>query len=301
MEKLSRIGPPDVMILDIEMPHMNGIQYLEKIMHESPLPVIICSSVAHKGSENAIRALSLGAIEVVEKPKLGVRDFLDETAAMFIDLIKAASLSQHKDPITPAVTTSIPKSSTNIDVIALGLSTGGVTCLETIIRSLKPPMPPIVVVQHMPKGFTKSFANRLDSLSPLTVHEAEEKMPLTPSNVYIAPGDLHLTVQKDSTGVLKTHLLDGPPISGHKPAVDVLFRSLVKIVPEKTAAFLLTGMGRDGAEGMLELSQHGAYTAAQDEATSVVYGMPKAAKENGGAKEILALPDVIIKMQSMSR
>lgn len=300
MEKLEKSGDPDVMILDIEMPRMNGLEYLEKIMKKNPLPVIICSGVAEQGSENALKALSMGAIEVVSKPKIGVKDFLEETAAQLIESIEAAYLSKNKLGRTRNLSMQKPLAQgapRSIDLIAIGLSTGGVGCLEQMIRFLMPSLPPILVVQHMPAGFTKAFADRMDRYSTLQVYEAEDGMVVENNTVYVAPGDRHMTFDRNNGGK-KIKLQDGPRVSGHRPSVDVLFRSLVGI-PEKMkiAAFLMTGMGRDGASGLLELRQNGAYTAAQDEATSVVYGMPKAAAENGGAQEILSLESVIQKIQ----
>lgn len=307
MEKLEKLGVPDVMILDIEMPRMNGLTYLQRIMEADPIPVIICSGVAEEGSENALRALSLGAVEIMVKPKLGIKNFLEEGAPSIIESIKAADLSRSKltspCPLAPCRSstgiTRGPLSSKNITHIAIGLSTGGVSCLETILQQLTPPLPPILVVQHMPKGFTLPFAKRLNDLSPLNVYEAEDGTTLSPSSVYIAPGHLHLSLREEPSA--KTiRLQDGPEISGHKPSVDVLFRSLAKAAPASTAAFIMTGMGRDGADGLLELRKRGAYTCAQDESSSVVYGMPKAAVEIGAAGEVLPLSSIIERLCSLT-
>lgn len=285
MEKLKKTGKPDVMILDIEMPHMNGIEYLEKFMKEDPIPTVICSSVAREGSHNAIRALELGALEVIAKPKIGVRDFISDSTQVFLEAIQAAVRSKvvsrksdshfSKVPEKPA---EIPQS---VSMIAIGSSTGGVGCLETILSGLEAPMPPILIVQHMPEEFTRKLAERLDTKSALRVCEAADGMSLEEATVYIAPGNLHMQVEAVHNRKRLT-IKEGPKISGHKPSVDVLFRSLLDIAPAQSVAVLLTGMGRDGASGMSELKAKGAYTIAQDEESSTVYGMPKAAVECGG-------------------
>ena len=301
MEKFQRQGWPDVIILDIEMPRMDGLTFLKKIMATRPTPVIICSSVAQKGSRSAIEAMSLGAVDVIGKPEFQVKNFFEEVHERFVDAIRAASSAKIKASSKPANTflstledkktadAMLPKvnrtlSGVVIDkFVAIGSSTGGVQTLESIITKLTPNCPPILITQHMPAGFTASFAERLDRISPVRVKEAANGDHLERGCVYIAPGELHMMVKRLNTGLI-IEIKDGPRVSRHKPSVDVLFRSCANEAPRNCTAFILTGMGDDGARGMKELFDKGATTYAQEEKSCVVYGMPKEAVLLGGVK-----------------
>lgn len=299
MEKFHKLGWPDVIILDIEMPRMDGLTFLKKIMATRPTPVIICSSVAQKGSKNAIEAMSLGAVEVLGKPEYQVKNFFEDVHTQFVYAIRAAAKSKLKnipmskssflsnveekltaDSILPSINRN--SSYTNAGrYIAIGSSTGGVQTLEVILSRLPTNIPPIVIAQHMPAGFTNSFAKRLNSICQVSVKEAENGDKLQRGIVYIAPGDLHTMLKKIGTSYM-LEVKDGPKISRHKPSVDVLFRSCSNEGAKNCTAFILTGMGDDGAKGMKELHDKGGATYAQDEKSCIVYGMPKEAVLLGG-------------------
>jgi two-component system chemotaxis response regulator CheB len=310
MEKFQRQGWPDVIILDIEMPRMDGLTFLKKIMATRPTPVIICSSVAQKGSRSAIEAMSIGAIEVIGKPEFQVKNFFEEVHERFVHAIRAASKSKIKassaafntylasvedkktaDAMLPKVNRA-PNSLGVEKFVAIGSSTGGVQALESIITKLSPNVPPILITQHMPAGFTASFADRLDRISPVHVKEAANGDCLERGCVYIAPGDMHMMVKRGNGG-LTIEIKDGPRVSRHKPSVDVLFRSCANEAARNCTAFILTGMGDDGARGMKELFDKGAETYAQDEKSCVVYGMPKEAVALGAVRKSLTPPQII--------
>jgi two-component system, chemotaxis family, protein-glutamate methylesterase/glutaminase len=297
--KFNRIGWPDVIILDIEMPRMDGITFLRKIMREHPTPVIICSSVAQNGSRNAMEALSLGAVEVIAKPEVGLKSFLEESHYTLIHAIKAAFAAKvgMKKRNTVAVPTRTRVSETakldadsilalkpNVShtrthsVIAIGSSTGGVQTLERILPHLSEKSPPILVTQHMPVGFTRSLADRLNRICAISVKEAENGDKLLIGRALIAPGDKHMTLKRSGNSYV-VEIKDGPKVSRHKPSVDVLFRSCANEAGANALGFLLTGMGDDGAKGLREMRERGARTYSQDEASCIVYGMPKAAVE----------------------
>ncbi len=312
--KFKRIGWPDVIILDIEMPRMDGITFLRKIMRENPTPVIICSSVAQNGSRNAMEALSLGAVEVIAKPEVGLKSFLEESHYTLIHAIKAAYASKSgmkKRSLAPAVTKHTRVSDTanlNADsiltlkpnvshtrthtVIAIGSSTGGVQTLERILPNLPEKTPPILITQHMPVGFTKSLADRLNRICHISVKEAENGDKLLTGRALIAPGDKHMTLKRSGNSYI-VEIKDGPKVSRHKPSVDVLFRSCANEAGDNAVGFLLTGMGDDGAKGLKEMRERGAKTYSQDEESCIVYGMPKAAVEIGASMAVLT-PDQII-------
>lgn len=316
MEKFQRQGWPDVIILDIEMPRMDGLTFLKKIMATRPTPVIICSSVAQKGSRSAIEAMSIGAVEVIGKPEFQVKNFFEEVHERFVDAIRAACgarLKASSKPSTTYLTTleekktadaMLPKvnrsaSAIAIDkFIAIGSSTGGVQTLEAIITNLTPNIPPILITQHMPAGFTASFAERLNRISPVQVKEAANGDHLERGCVYIAPGELHMMVKRINTGLV-IEVKDGPRVSRHKPSVDVLFRSCANEAPRNCTAFILTGMGDDGARGMKELFDKGAITYAQEEKSCVVYGMPKEAVALGGIQKSLTPAQIVDAIRGM--
>lgn len=287
--KFLKLGYPDVLILDLEMPRMDGLSYLKQLMKSNPLPVIICSSYALKGSIQAIEALSLGAIDIIEKPKLGVSAFIDDSRMDIIRLIISASKYKIKNRIDKPVSSSIIDSSISFlresrisnfgigeKIIAIGSSTGGVQILEKIIKNLKSDIPPILIVQHMPKGFTKSLAERLNRSVFFEVLEAENMMEVQKNRIIIAKGNKHLQLI-EKRGSYFVELLDGPKINYHRPSVDVLFKSCAKIGKRRIVAFILTGMGRDGAYGLLDIRKNNGHTFAQNEDSCAVYGMPKEA------------------------
>ncbi|MEZ4388586.1 MAG: chemotaxis response regulator protein-glutamate methylesterase [Candidatus Krumholzibacteriia bacterium] len=285
---------PDVITLDIEMPRMDGLTFLGKLMKHFPLPVVVCSSLTREGSQKAMDALSLQAVEVMSKNQAAGR-------AMVTDLIRkvkaaAASRVDHRRPMPraeAAATASLagPTGKVCRGIIAIGSSTGGPEALSRVLSPLPVQVPGIVIVQHMPPLFTASLAERLDRLSHIEVREARQGDAITPGLALVAPGDRHLLVA-GGPGRYRVELRDGPKVGLHKPAVDVMFRSLVKTAGRDAIAVILTGMGADGARGMVELRQAGAWTIAQDEKSCVVYGMPREAARQGGAEEVVSLDDI---------
>jgi two-component system chemotaxis response regulator CheB len=296
-------GLPDVIILDIEMPRMDGLTFLEKIMTQHPIPVVICSSQAEAGQINALRALEYGAREIIRKPKLGVKEFLEEARISVTDAVKAAHSARFKykalprvQPVQPKLTADViiakparPKSiETTEKVIALGASTGGTEAIRAVLEAMPPDAPGIVVVQHMPEHFTRTFAQRLDQLCRITVKEAEQNDSVIRGRALIAPGNRH-TLLKRSGARYYVELKDGPLVSRHRPSVDVLFRSVSRYAGANAVGVIMTGMGDDGARGLLEMKQSGARTMAQDEASCIVFGMPKEAIKMGGVDEVVSL------------
>lgn len=308
MEKFHKQGWPDVIILDIEMPRMDGLTFLKKIMATRPTPVVICSSIAQKGSRAAMEAMSLGAVEVIGKPEFQVKNFFEEVHDRFVHAIRAAAKSRLKaisavaapvkveeklsaDAIIPSVARPI-SSGTGQSYIAIGSSTGGVQTIEAILTKLPKTVPPIVITQHMPPGFTGSFAERLDKICQISVKEGANGDKLMRGCAYIAPGDRHMLLKRNGTQ-LTIEVKDGPKVSRHKPSVDVLFRSCANEAPKDCTAFILTGMGDDGAKGMKELRDRGAKTFAQEERSCVVYGMPKEAVALGGVEKSLTPMQIV--------
>lgn len=290
---------PDVIILDLEMPHMDGLTFLKQIMSQRPTPVIILSSHVGEGAKKTVQALEAGAIDVFAKPASGLKDFLHQQLPAIADTIKACTrhraslgLSKKTTDSSSIANSSVPQLSNNYSLIALGSSTGGTLALEQILSQLQPPQPPIVMVQHMPPNFTQALAERLNSLSALDVVEVTHPQKLCANCAYLAPGDQHMTVLNQG-GLLKVNLLKHPPVNRHRPSVDVLFDSISQSIKTPILAALLTGMGQDGAKGLLRLAQTGHNTIAQDEASCVVFGMPKAAIDMGAAKHILSLNQII--------
>ena len=274
---------PDVLTLDIEMPRMDGLTFLSKLMEHHPLPVIVLSSLSARGSQTALEALSRGAVEVLHKPSAAYS--LDKLGADLCERVRIASTARVSAIEAPKEGKALSMAETTNRVITIGASTGGTTVVEQLLKPLPPNCPPIVIVQHMPLGFTKPFAEQLDKASRVRVREAYDGATLAPGMAWVAPGDRHVEIRRSGARYL-LKLNDSDPVSGFRPSVDVLFRSSAKYVGANGVGVLLTGMGRDGAEGMLEMRGAEAHTIAQDEATSVVFGMPKEAILLGAAKEV---------------
>ena len=277
--------PPDVVITDLEMPRMDGLTFLKKIMSETPMPVVVCSGLAGRGTEMAITALELGAVEVITKPKLGVRDFLHESAVVLLDTVNSAAQAKLRTVIRPAearnsadAVLSVPSASpirvTTDKLIAFGASTGGTEALREVLTAMPPDCPGIVIVQHMPELFTRAFADRLNRECTIEVKEAENGDRIRSGCALIAPGNHHMLVQRSGAHYV-VEIITGPLVSRHRPSVDVLFRSVAKSAGPNAVGVIMTGMGNDGAQGLLEMRQAGAPTLAQDESTSVVFGMPR--------------------------
>ena len=287
---------PDVIVLDLQMPRMDGLTFLRRIMDEDPMPVVVCSSLVPDGSEAAMRALQLGAAEVVLKPRLVLGESLAKWQSMFIERVSAAAqanagrlrLAQRQPPLrVPAAPLGCVRP---IDrVVVMGASTGGTEALARVLCALPADAPAIAVVQHMPAPYTAAFAARLDASCAMRVREARENDLLEQGTVLIAPGSHHLSLVHDRPESIRVQLGDGPQVSRHRPSVDVLFSSAAQVVGAAAIGVLMTGMGADGALGLLQLRRTGAITIAQDEATSVVFGMPKAAIEAGAAAHVVPL------------
>lgn len=292
---------PDVVVLDVEMPRMDGLTFLRKIMRHKPLPVIIVSSLTKQGSEIALEALAAGAVEVLCKP--GAAYTVGDMSATLIGTIKAAAQVDVRR-LVAAAATSAPRVSalarTTNQILAIGASTGGTVAIEQVLRGLPPGTPGCVITQHMPALFTRSFAQRLDGLSALEVREAEQGDAVIPGIALVAPGDRHLLLRRDGARYY-VEVKDGPPVNRHRPSVDVMFRSVARAAGANTIGVILTGMGADGAKGMLELRTAGASTIAQDEASCVVFGMPKVAIELGGAMEVLPLDRIATRVVELAR
>jgi len=281
---------PDVLTLDIEMPNMNGLEFLEKIMRLRPMPVIMVSTLTQKGADASLAALEIGAFDCVGKPMNGAPT--SQAFSGLVDKVKAASRAKmraYREPAAPKPHASA--FSHNGKIIALGASTGGVEALLAVVSCLPANCPPTVITQHMPANFTASFAERLNRCSAATVSEAKDGAPLVVGQVYLAPGGgQHLEVT--GHGQMRCRLREGDPVNGHRPSVDVLFQSVAQLAKGKAVGAILTGMGRDGASGLLAMRQAGANTLGQDEASCIVYGMPKAAFELGGVERQLPLEKI---------
>jgi two-component system chemotaxis response regulator CheB len=299
---------PDVITLDVEMPRMDGITFLKKIMSQHPIPVVIVSSLTAKGTETALKALEYGAVEIVTKPQItSTRQFLEESRHELIDIIKAASQARIKRKTINTTPTAVqPKLSadavisqasptsmiqTTEKVIAVGASTGGTEALKIFLESLPLDAPGVVIVQHMPELFTKSFANRLNQLCRITVKEAENGDTVIRGRALIAPGNKHMLLKRSGARYY-VEVKDGPLVNRHRPAVDVLFRSTARYAGRNAIGIIMTGMGADGAQGLLEMKEAGASTIAQDEKSCVVFGMPKEAIKLNAADKILPLEQI---------
>lgn len=300
---------PDVILLDVEMPRMDGITFLKKIMAERPTPVVICSTLTTEGAETTMQAIAAGVVDIIEKPKINPKEYLSDEAKLIIDVVKSAAQAKMKNVALAIKSTegrkTAPKLSadamlapatgamtqTTDQIIAIGTSTGGVQALEATLTQLPRVSPGMVIVQHMPEKFTASFAQRLNSICEIEVKEAVDRDRVVPGRALLAPGGKHL-VLKRSGAQYHVEVVDGPLVSRHKPSVDVLFRSVAKYAGKNALGIIMTGMGDDGASGMKEMHDTGALTIAQDEASCVVYGMPNEAVKKGGVDKTVSLLDI---------
>lgn len=307
---------PDVIILDVEMPRMDGITFLRRIMAQRPMPVIICSSITEAGSATMLQALEAGAVEVIAKPQVGTAQFLLESRIRICDAIKAAAQARigRQAPrrssalVEPKLTAdavlpppgSRAMTTTTERVVCIGASTGGTESLRDVLQVLRPDCPGIVVVQHMPEKFTAAFAQRLDGLCRIEVKQAEDGDAVLPGRALIAPGNQHMLLRRTGTRY-HVSVQDGPLVSRHRPSVDVLFRSAAQCAGGNAMGIIMTGMGDDGARGLLEMRRAGATTIAQNEESCVVFGMPKEAIELGAAQRVVPLDRIAGEIVSMAR
>ncbi|GAB3000936.1 protein-glutamate methylesterase/protein-glutamine glutaminase [Psychrosphaera aestuarii] len=304
---LIKLLNPDVLTLDIEMPKMDGITFLKNLMRLRPMPVVMLSTLTADGAPITLEALSIGAVDFLEKPKVDVQDSLSRYADILRDKIRAAAnvnLSQilrarKRDSATPPVIPSQNLEFRKNHLIAIGASTGGTEAIKDVVINLPANFCPIVVTQHIPPVFSKTYAERLDKVCQMSVHEAQHGQIIEPGNIYIAPGDKHLTVLKRGSKLF-CQLDDSEPVNRHKPAVDVLFDSVAAYMGKYSTGVILTGMGADGAKGLLNLKASGAYTITQDESSSVVYGMPRAAKELGAGMQELPLNKIANRLAELA-
>lgn len=305
---------PDVITLDIEMPRMDGLTFLKRIMSQHPIPVVVISSLTDRGSETGIRALEYGAVEIITKPKMNTKQFIEESCIRICDSVKAAALAQVKRKVVVDKIEVTPKLSADVVisegpsysmlqttemVVAVGASTGGTEALREFLTALPHDCPGIVIVQHMPEKFTKSFANRLNELCKITVKEAEDGDTVIRGRALIAPGNMHLLLKRSGARYY-VQLNEGPLVNRHRPSVDVLFRSFARYAGKNAIGIIMTGMGDDGAKGLLEMRKVGAKTIAQDEKSCVVFGMPKEAIRQGAAEKVVALEQIAPVMMKLS-
>jgi two-component system, chemotaxis family, protein-glutamate methylesterase/glutaminase len=314
-EKIKQLNP-DVLTLDVEMPKMDGITFLRNLMRLRPMPVVMVSSLTERGADVTLDALALGAVDYLSKPKIDLAATLKDYGAELIDKIRAASKASVRaldprraaaitakaahatDAVLPKVLPAKPLRTTD-RIIAIGASTGGTEAIKEVLMRLPPDTPGVVIAQHIPKAFSGPFAKRMNDCCHATVYEAQDGQQVLAGHVYIAPGDKHLMVVRDGARYV-CRLDDGVPVNRHKPSVDVLFRSVAQNVGRNAIGVILTGMGRDGARGLKEMLEAGSRTIAQDEATSVVWGMPGEAVALGAAQHVLALENVATKMLSLA-
>ncbi len=304
VEKM-RKETPDVITLDVEMPRMDGLTFLHRLMSQHPVPVVMCSSLTEKGCETTFKALEYGAVEIITKPRMGVKKFLEESRVQICDAIKAAAQSRvkkttrHTHKVEKKISADAvlaPSNSgamlkTTEKIIVVGASTGGTEALKVFLEALPVNTPGVVIVQHMPEKFTTSFAARLNETCTIHVKEAQNNDSVIQGRALIAPGNFH-TLIKRSGARYYVEVREGPLVSRHRPSVDVLFRSAAHYVGKNAIGVIMTGMGDDGAQGMLEMKQAGSCNIAQDELSCIVYGMPKEAVAKGGVDEILPLKDI---------
>ncbi|MDB5899110.1 MAG: cheB [Ramlibacter sp.] len=303
-----RRGAPDVITLDVEMPRMNGLEFLRKLMAVRPLPVIMISSLTREGAETTMKALELGAVDFFPKP--ASFDQLESGAQEILEKIRAAAgarVVRHRGgivgapaakPLGPAATL-LPAPAGLQRVIGIGASTGGVEALRDVLTRLPAHMPPILIAQHMPPGFTETFARRLDTLCQIHVKQAEDGETVRTGVAYIAAGGRHLLLMRRGAGYF-LRVTDDPPVNRHRPSVDTLFRSIARAAGRHAVGVMLTGMGGDGADAMVEMSQAGAHTIAQDEASCVVFGMPRQAIAAGGVREVMPLGEVAARLEALT-
>ena len=293
---------PDVLTLDVEMPKMDGLDFLERLMRLRPMPVLMVSTLTERGSDITFRALELGAVDFVSKPKLDIARGMEEYAIEITDKIRATAQAHVRKPVAEPVVREKFSADAILPAIAgryastekliiIGASTGGTEAIKEILTKLPADAPGVLVAQHMPEHFTKSFADRLNTLCKISVKEAGDNERILPGHAYIAPGHSHLLIKRSGANYM-TKLDQGELVNRHRPSVDVLFRSAANVAGANALGIILTGMGKDGVQGMLEMKQAGSFTIAQDEASCVVFGMPKEAIAVGGVSEVLPLQSI---------
>lgn len=317
--RIMRSELPDVILLDLEMPGIDGMTFLRRIMQQHPLPVVICSTLTEEGSRRSVEAMEAGAVDVIRKPALSDANAKSEATVRICDALQAAAMSGSRARKAPAPQpkTLVATQKLSADeilpppnflrpvppgplVVCIGASTGGTEALREVLCALPVDCPPIVVVQHMPKGFTAAFARRLDSLASIRIKEGEDGMTVSTGEAVIAPGDSHMMLRRRSSGYY-VQVTGGPNVSRHRPSVDVLFRSAATCAGRNSLGILLTGMGDDGAACLGEIRKAGGATIAQDEATSVVFGMPGEAVRKGHAQQVLPLPKMAAAIMAFAR
>ena len=304
---------PDVITLDIEMPRMDGLTFLKKIMSQHPIPVVVISSLTSEGTETGMKALEYGAVEIITKPQMNTKQFIEESKIRICDAVKAAALSKIKrktyseitvapklsaDVVIPNTKVSTAMIKTTETVVAVGASTGGTEALQIFLQGMPIDCPGIVIVQHMPEFFTRSFANRLNEICKITVKEAENNDSVIRGRALIAPGNHHMLLKRSGARYY-VEVKDGPLVNRHRPSVDVLFRSTARYAGNNAIGVIMTGMGDDGARGLLEMKEAGASTVAQDEKSCVVFGMPNEAIKLGAADKILPLDQIAAQVVKM--
>lgn len=299
--ELIKATNPDVVTLDVEMPKMDGLSFLKKIMALRPMPVVMVSSLTQKGAETTLKALEAGAVDYIGKPSTAKE--LEAIRSELVRKVKTAARVDVRAKARKAATAAPPKTLSYTGdaskwLIAIGASTGGVEAIREILEAMPAMIPPMIITQHMPPMFTDSFAKRLNGLVAPTVCEAKEGQPLRPGHVYIAPGAHHLSLRKQAGGLV-CRLDDRPEVSGHKPSVDVMFEAVAETCPQRAVAAILTGMGRDGAAGITKLHALGVPTLGQNEASCIVYGMPRAAQAMGGLRKELHLDRIAAELLSL--
>ncbi len=296
---------PDVITLDVEMPRMDGLTFLQKLMSQHPIPVVMCSSLTERGAETTLRALQYGAVDIINKPRLGARQYLEEARIRICDIVKAAAAARVRPPANPYEVA--PRFSADVvvgaqedrsgmirtteKIVAIGASTGGTEALRLYLEALPHDAPGTVIVQHMPEHFTAAFARRLDSTCRIDVKEAADGDSIIPGRALIAPGNRHLLLKRSGARYF-VEVKDGPLVNRHRPSVDVLFRTAARYAGKNAIGVIMTGMGDDGARGLKEMKDAGAFTIAQDEASCVVFGMPKEAIRLGGVDRVLPLEEI---------
>jgi two-component system, chemotaxis family, protein-glutamate methylesterase/glutaminase len=305
---------PDVITLDIEMPRMDGLTFLKKIMSQHPIPVVVISSLTSEGTETGMKALEFGALEIITKPQMNTKQFIEESRIKICDAVKAAALSKIKrkayteltvqpklsaDAVIPVSKTPTAMIKTTETVVAVGASTGGTDALQTFLQNMPLDCPGIVIVQHMPEFFTRSFANRLNDICQITVKEAENGDSVIRGRALIAPGNHHMLLKRSGARYY-VEVKEGPLVNRHRPSVDVLFRSTARYAAKNAIGVIMTGMGDDGARGLLEMKEAGASTIAQDEKTCVVFGMPNEAIKMGAADKVLPLDQIAANVNKLA-